>query len=390
MLTEESLGSEQTKVNSRSESIFTVISEKYFNDLQTNSISKANQNKKFNTKKLFLESDSKTNSLLNKNNINKNKNKNDFSESITSKPKPNNFLGIVYLFISVFLLSIAHLLSKFLIVYFPQVENLANNFIRGIILIILSQTLMQKKNISLKDQLSKNKSKTIQLLIRCFFGAVCNITLFESFKFMRISSAFTIFCTYPIFVSIISILILKSEFAFFDILSYFSCIASVILISKPAFIFTNNSANEPGSDTAYGIFLSILSSLINAVGVYINKSIAFDFHNLVSVFFFGFWFFVSTAILLPFSENGLATLEFASFALIVFSSLIFFFGVMLFVEALNIGEPIKVLPVFYFGIVFSLAYNCFIFGKRTDLLDVLGSLIIIVFNVLGTLNVKGK
>jgi drug/metabolite transporter (DMT)-like permease len=374
MSKEENIIQEKTNDYSRSESTISVISDIYFNDI--NATTKSKSNKTINQKKLYLKSDLKD-YLLSNENLN-----------LNIERKANNLLGILYLFISVFLLSLAHLISKFLIVYFPQVENYANNFIRGIILLVLSQILLKRKNVSLIHQLKTNRNKTILLLFRCFFGAVCNITLFESFKYMRISSAFTIFCTYPIFVSIISILILKSEFSFFDILSYFSSIFSVILISKPAFIFTDNSANEPGSDTIYGIVLSVLSSILNAIGVYINKSIAYDFDNLVSPYFFGFWFIIITGILLPFSDNGFSTLNSASFALIVFSSLIFFFGIMLFVEALNVGEPIKVLPMFYFGVVFSLIYNTFIFGKKTDFFDVLGSLIIIVFNVLGTLQIS--
>lgn len=368
--------------SSKRNSFFTVISDSYFKNNFEISFS---SNKNINTNsergpfsfKEYLLKDSNKNQFINDN-----------SESITKSK--NNLLGIFYLFISVFLLSLSHLISKFLIIHFPKVENLANNFIRGIFLVIISQKILHKNKISLFNQLNKNKHKTILLLIRCFFGAICNITLFESFKYMRISSAFTIFCTYPIFVSIFSILILKSNFLLFDILSYLFCIFSVILISKPAFIFNNNTNNEPGSDTPYGVFLSILSSLINAIGVYINKSIAYDFDNLISTYFFGVWFIISTSILLPFSEYGLKTLDFQSFLLICLSSLIFFFGVILFVEALNIGEPIKILPVFYFGIVFSLIYNCFIFGKETDFFDVLGSVIIIVFNVMGTLIVRSS
>jgi len=366
---EESKQAYDNKIQRRS-SVFTVVNDLYFYDLKMD----------YNYKNLthcdfFNNNKSK---LLN--------GINNFEEKINIK---NNLLGIFYLFISVFLFSVAHLISKFLIIYFPKVENLANNFIRGVILILISHILLRKRKINMLKQLKSNNYKSIILVVRCFFGAICNITLFESFKFMRISSAFTIFCTYPIFVSILSIFILKSSFYFLDFMSYLACIIAVFLISKPVLFFPNKS-NETGSDTAYGVFLSILSALLNAIGVYLNKTIAFDFDNLISTFFFGFWFILSSGLLLPFTEYSLMTLDFASFSLITLSSLIFFLGVILFVEALNVGEPIKILPVFYFGIIFSLIYNSVIFGKTTDFLDILGSFIIIFFNVLGTFNLKSS
>jgi len=313
-------------------------------------------------------------------------NRNDSPINEATDRKKNNFLGIFYLFISVFLLSFSHLISKFLIVYFPKIENVANNLLRGLIILVLSNFFLNKKKINLVEELKKNKDKTILLLIRCFFGSACNIILFESFKYMRISSAFTIFSTYPIFVSIFSIVFLKTKYLLFDVLSYIFCVFSVILISKPSFVFSDSG--EPGRDTPYGVFLSVLSSLVNAIGVYLNKSIANDFYNMISIYFFGVWFIISTCILLPFSEYGLSNLDFQSILLITLSSLIFFFGLIFFVEALNIGEPIKVLPVFYFGIIFSLIYNCFIFGKETDIYDIIGSAIIIFFNIAGMFTAK--
>lgn len=136
--------------------------------------------------------------------------------------------------------------------------------------------------------------------------------------------------------------------------SYLSCFISVIFISKPAIFF---GANDEIKDTGYGIFLAVLSSVVNGIGVFLNKSIAKDFHYLVSLFLIGIWFIAITALIIPFTEFGFETITFWAFLFIFISALIFYVGLMLFVEAMNIGDPIKILPIFYFGIVFTLIYN---------------------------------
>lgn len=303
-----------------------------------------------------------------------------------AKPENKNFLGLVYMFLSVLLLSISHLISKIMFIYYPLVENSSSFFIRGVVIVIIAKYWIGKKDI-IQYQLKKEASrkKLIQLLFRCFFGALCNVTLVESFKFMRISSSYTLFCTYPIFVSILSIIYHKAKLTVFDIISYLACFVSVIFISKPAVFF---EANDEIQDTAYGIFLAVLSSVVNGIGVFLNKSIAKDFHYLVSLILIGSWFVIITTFIIPFTQYGFGTITFWAFLLICISAVIFYVGLMLFVEAMNIGDPIKILPIFYFGIVFTLLYNSIIFKLPVDLFDLSGSIIIIFVNVIGSLNIK--
>lgn len=111
---------------------------------------------------------------------------NDFILYDKSKPENKNFLGLAYMFLSVLLLSISHLISKIMFIYFPKVENSSSFFIRGVIIIIIALYWIHQKQI-FRHQKKANRKQLIQLIFRCLFGALCNITLVESFKFMRIS-----------------------------------------------------------------------------------------------------------------------------------------------------------------------------------------------------------
>ncbi len=331
----------------RRNSVLSNLSDFYYNDRQSGP-------KTANLKVIHLDknnADTKTN-LLDKTETNEEK---------------NDLKGFITLVFSVFMYSLSNLISKYLAVYHPDLENLTVNLIRGLYLMILSYLFIYYNKIDYIEQIYRDKFKTKLLIIRCSFGASSNILLFEAFKYMRISSAFTIFCTYPIFVSILSVVYLKSKFTNFDVVSYLACIISVIFISKPAFIFTDNSDDN---DSLLGVFISFSAAITNAVGVCINKSIAFDFDFMVSTFLFGVFFFLESAILLPFTVYGISTLNFTNFIWSSLLSCIFFVGLSTFILALNIGNPVKILPGTYFGIVFSLIYNTFIFEKPTDFLDI--------------------
>ena len=313
-----------------------------------------------------------------------NKISNFFSKS--DDEKTNDIKGLLLLIFSVFMWSVTNLFSKHLSITAPEVENLAINFFRGIFLSIFSLIAIYSQKIPYIEEIKKDRNKFMLLIFRCFFGATANILLFACFRHMRISSGFTIFCTYPLFVSVISITYLKSSFCCFDIVSYIFCSAAVVMISKPAFIFEKNS---PGNvDTLYGVILAFCSAISNAIGIIINKNIALDFHYLSSALFFGVIFILDSALFLPFTDYGLSTLTIPSLLLIFSLSFTFFIGLCGFVIALNIGNPVKILPGSYSGIVFTLFYNAFIFHNSTDFLDLLGSGIIILFNVLGSMGVK--
>lgn len=360
----------------RKSSIFTVLSDFYVQKNLENENTNKNEISKILIEKTLDKKIKQTNKNITPLAITEEKN----------EENSDNFYGAVYFFLSTFVLSLGHLMSKFFIIWYPTLEIVAANFLRGIILMLLSFYCLKREKMDYAHQVRKDKFKTFLLFIRCFFGSFCNITLMESFKYMRISSGFTIFCTYPIFTSIFSIFIFKNKYLISEFISYFACFVSVILISKPAFLF--GDADFDKNDTAYGVFMAVVSAIMNGLGVCMNKPLADHFHYLLSSLFFGLCLFISSLIMVPFTDYGLSTMSLSNFVLITVWSGLYFIGLVLFVHALNIGDPIKILPIFYFGIVFSLIFNYFIFKKNVDFMDLLGSGMIIGFNVYNTVKVK--
>jgi drug/metabolite transporter (DMT)-like permease len=88
--------------------------------------------------------------------------------------------------------------------------------------------------------------------------------------------------------------------------------------------------------------------------------------------------------LLYFEDPGFESFTFFLFFLTIFFSIISWINILLFAYGISIGDPIKVISIIYFEIVFSLFYNIFIFKQGFDILDLIGSFCIIGINLFKT------
>ena len=140
--------------------------------------------------------------------------------------------------------------------YYPEVNINACNFIRGLILFVFSLIYSYFQKIDLREEI-RNKSNIaiIKLIIRCISGALCHILFFISLKYLRISSAYTIFCISPILVTILSWIFLNRKFTKNDIIALIICFGSLSLITKPEFLFGGEIHND--EDSMIGCIIAI-------------------------------------------------------------------------------------------------------------------------------------
>lgn len=293
-----------------------------------------------------------------------------------------NYRASLLIFLAASLYSVCTFLGKVIGLYYPEVENTSTNFIRGIVILILSHIYFYKQNINLNQQINKPKNKLFVLFCRATTGALCNFLLFESLRYMRISSAFTIFNLAPIFTSILTVIFLNGKLFKIDVIAFVVCFFSVILITKPAFIFEASTTEE---DHPLGIFIAIVGAGLSGIAVFLNKVISKDFDVSFNVYIMGYAFSLISLIASQFTHNGFSTLTLVPILISIVLSVVFFLSVFVFVIALAMGDPIKLLPITYIGIVLNMIYNYFIFGQSCDFLDVLGSCLIIFINVYKTI-----
>ncbi len=133
--------------------------------------------------------------------------------SSITQVKINNLKSSLCVLLSSFLLSLVILCGKFIGFYYQEVDMASANLIRGLVLICFSHIFFKYFDINIKDEilLNKPRNKIILMLLRCICGASGHILFFNSLKYMRISSAFTVFSLSPLIVSVFTVVLLKEK-----------------------------------------------------------------------------------------------------------------------------------------------------------------------------------
>lgn len=322
------------------------------------------------------------------------------NQSLQEEKHLDNFMACIYMIIAVSLFSFMNLGGKYMLVYFPEIDNITTCFFRGLITFLLAIIYIYKYELSFFSILRKDKNKTFLLILRNFIWALCNYSMFEALKYMRISSAFTLYNTSPIFTSVLSVIFLKSKFTKFDVFSLLICFISVCLITKPAFLNFLFHSDISGEDSFFGILIVLISAFFTSIGILLNKLIAQDFHFIQSTVLYAI-FFMFDSLFLSFIKNftdekgfgilsNIGDFTYLSFFIVILIGFINFVNINFYTHSLNIGDPVIILPLTYIGIVLNMVYNSLIFGKKTDLLDILGSFMIIAVNVKRILDQRKK
>jgi drug/metabolite transporter (DMT)-like permease len=302
--------------------------------------------------------------------------------------KKDNFKAIIIMFIATLVFSIVNLIGKFIGFYYPEVIITATNFIRGLMLISLSHIYFHYKEINPIKEIfdGKAKIKILFLSLRCLCGMAGNILLFLAFKYMRISSAFTIFQLMPIVVSFLLWIFLNGQLTKLDIAGLIICLISVCLIVKPDFMF--GDLGKDSGDSFIGVIFSLLSLIFNSFSVFFTKIIANDFHFSIAPYLMGYLYSFSCGLIVILSENGFETLSIVPIVLSILMGFLFFINLYCFIFSVGLGDPIKTLPMTYLGVVMTLIFNVFIFHQGIDFWDLLGSFTIITVNIYLTISVK--
>jgi len=321
-------------------------------------------------------------------------------EFMKNDKQTDNFKACIYMIIAITQFSFINLGGKIMLEFFPEIDNITTCFFRGLITMSFAIVYINIYKIQVMQELKKDSKKTILLLIRNFLAAFCNYSIFEAFKYMRISSAFTLYNTSPIFASIYSVIFLNSKFTQFDFFSLIVCFVSVCLISKPGFLNFIFHSDIYGEDSYIGVIIVLVSANLVAIMVILNKMIAQDFHFVQSTFFYGMFFiFDSTflGVVKNLTDEGgfnifqnMKNFGYLSFSIVILIGTITFFNINIYTYAVNIGDPVVVLPLTYIGIVLNMIFNSFVFGKKTDILDILGSSFIIGVNIKRILDQRKK
>ncbi|KAI8979752.1 hypothetical protein BDF20DRAFT_819367 [Mycotypha africana] len=137
------------------------------------------------------------------------------------------------------------------------------------------------------------------IFLRGLAGTLGLSMFFYSITQLPLADATVVFFLGPAFTAIGAAIVLGEEFTVFDGFCSFACMAGVILVSKPQFLFSGNDQNEVvgnGISSADGpselkrlfaISCALLGAMMSAVAYVIVRKIGRGAHYMVHVIYFG-------------------------------------------------------------------------------------------------------
>ena len=225
-----------------------------------------------------------------------------------------------------------------------------------------------------------SKGKLNLIVLRAVFSVISiSLTIF-ALKYISISEVYSVFYIYPGMVMLLSYFILKEKVGPFDVYCLVSCFVGVLLIIRPSILFPSEASAIKGNA---GMFLLvILGAFLKACEDIIIRNVGKEVHCLVVPSIYSVVSMVLYPLTLLFSEENLFVKNDLKDVLII--SLIALFSFLyqalmsLAIQNENAG---RVSMVNYLQVFFMFLSDLLIFKKEMIFLDLLGTFLILVFNL---------
>ncbi|MDR0484092.1 MAG: DMT family transporter [Alphaproteobacteria bacterium] len=222
----------------------------------------------------------------------------------------------------------------------------------------------------------------LAVLIRGFITFINFFLVFYILKYLPLDIYYSIVFTAPLIASIMAVFFLKEKFTLFKSISLFLGFLGVLIIANP---FSNNFEEKylvPMLITVLIALFVALSGLVTRKYLYNENSIKISFYvflicsvcsGLVSVGKTGFSGFIIDNSLLNY---------------VLLTAVTCLIGFFLFLKAYQITPIQLVAPTEYALMIWGVFFGYIIFGDSTTLTTVLGCFIVIISNIIITIDSK--
>ena len=291
---------------------------------------------------------------------------------------PNIKRSIYLMAISAVLFSITTVMCKILFIFYDNVDSDSIALFRGFSICIFSYYFASQENVDFKKEASEHKDKMVYLFFRCLIAVVGVILFTVSLLFIKTSSATTIFFVYPMMIAVLNGIKGIEPIHAKDYVMYVLCILGIACICKPDFLFSNES-----EDQSIGYLIVLVGAFLFACSIVMNSHTANYFHTHTICFYNGVLFILSYIILNPIAKKGssIFDLTFETFILQIIQGGVNYFFMYSYILSIGNKAPKIIICLAYSSIVYSFILDSIVFGKRIQMLDIFGAMIIISINV---------
>ena len=217
------------------------------------------------------------------------------------------------------------------------------------------------------------------LIFRGVFGCAALFCFFWSLQELPLAEATVFFYISPGFAAIIAAFWLREKLSLQEIIGFLASIAGVVLITQPAFLFTDS----PHSLHLPSVGLGLLSALFASFAFVAVRKLRSTDHGLVIVFYFPF---VSTLLCIPLVAVDAALPSPMEWLMLIGIGVSTQFAQVYLTRALHLEKTARAMSVSYVQIIFAIGWGLLIFAEMPNLLSLVGMVMVVG----GTITVIGR
>ncbi|GAB5586439.1 hypothetical protein Unana1_01339 [Umbelopsis nana] len=136
-----------------------------------------------------------------------------------------------------------------------------------------------------------NKNVRGWLVLRGLAGSIGLALFFYSLTVLPLADATVVFFLGPLFTAILAAIALREPFTIFDGVCAFFCLAGVVLVSRPEFLFGKAGVNAQSADEdfrrIFAVMCSVVGAMMSAVAYVTVRKVGRAAHFMVHVVYFG-------------------------------------------------------------------------------------------------------
>lgn len=268
--------------------------------------------------------------------------------------------GVLFAMLSSLVFSVMNALVKQVSVTIPSAEVA---FFRGLIGTVIILFIMRSSRVPF------SRTGIPMLLTRGVLGALYLIAYFYTISKIPLTDASILAHMSPIFVFILSVVLLKEKLSRRTLLILPVFIAGALLLVKPF---------EYSSYSIYAL-VGVLSAVLAAGAATSIRYLSQKHHTYEIVFYF---LAVSTVVAVPFMWNGFVMPSLVDWMLLLAIGVVSLLGQLFLTKAFTHENPVVVEIVRYIGILYNAMWGFLFWAEIPDAFTITGGVLIIVGCVL--------
>ncbi|KAG0164896.1 hypothetical protein DFQ30_009249 [Apophysomyces sp. BC1015] len=285
--------------------------------------------------------------------------------------RKKEMLGLLLMLLSAFAFSIMSMFVKICSANFPSFQIV---FARSIVQLFLGLMGCAAINI---NPLGKRDLRGL-LVTRGMVGAISLALFYYSITQLPLPDATVVYFLGPTFTAILAAMVLHEKFTIFDGMCSAGCLAGVILVSKPQFLFGHGLGLEGSEMTRLlAVGAALLGALSSAVVFVIVRKIGKGAHFMVHVVYFGAMALVLSLVgMLAFQEVVVPTTAY-DYGMLLLVGIFAFIGQCLCNSGLQLAPAGPGTLMRMNDVVFAFLLSIGILHEYPDLYSILGACLIL-------------